>query len=138
MKTIASLAWLFVAICFATAAPAPHTMLPVHLNDWEKLGDRNVDFTADKDIIYVTALEGKFTALKIKAKTGAINLHKVVVHFGDGTEQTIETPDKLAAGSESRVIDLKGNTRVINRVVFWYDTKGFEGKKAEVELWGKH
>ena len=137
MKAFASAICLIMAVSFATASPSPIPPLPSHLGEWEKLGDRMVDFTTDKDIIYVTALEGKFTALKIKSKSGAINLYKVVVHFSDGTEQVLETKENLASGGETKVFDLKGNERVINRVVFWYDTKNFEGKKAEVELWGK-
>ena len=137
MKTIASALCFCLAVSFATALPNPSINSLKLLNEWEKLGDRTVDFTVDKDVIYVTAVQGRFTALKLKSKSGAINIHKVVGHFGDGTEQTLDTKDNLAAGAETKVFDLKGNTRVINRVAFWYDTKNFEGKKAEVELWGR-
>ena len=140
MKTFASILCLFVAVNFAIASQQPNTdhRMPTLPPRWEKLGERNVNFAVDRDEIFVTASEGRFTALKIKVRKGAINLHKMVVHFGDGSEQEVETRNNIAAGGESRVINLEGNRRVITKVVFWYDTKNFAGRKAEVELWGRH
>lgn len=138
MKAFASILCLLVAVNFATASQSPitnHESLPPR---WEKLGERNVNFKVDRDEIFVTASEGRFTALKIKVRKGAINLHKMVVHFGDGSTQEVETRDEIAAGGESRVINLEGNRRVIQKVVFVYDTKNFANRKAEVELWGRH
>ncbi len=140
MKAFASILCLLVAVNFAMAnrqSPFvnPKLQLPPR---WEKLGERNVNFRVDRDEILVTAAEGRFTALKIKVRKGAINLHKMVVHFGDGSEQEVETRNNLAAGEESRVINLEGNRRIITKVVFVYDTKNFADRKAEVELWGRH
>ena len=140
MKAFASILCLLVAVNFATANRQssfvnPKSPLPPR---WEKLGERNVNFRVDRDEIFVTAAEGRFTALKIKVRKGAINLHKMVVHFGDGSEQEVETRDEIAAGGESRVINLEGNRRIITKVVFVYDTKNFADSKAEVELWGRH
>ncbi|HEY5750463.1 MAG TPA: hypothetical protein VIU12_30580 [Chryseolinea sp.] len=41
----------------------------------------------------------------------------------------------FAKDSNSRVIDLKGNKRNIDRIEFWYDTKDAANRKAEV--WGR-
>ncbi len=139
MKAFASILCLIVAINLATALPKSLVIAEGKLPPrWEKLGERNVNFRVDRDEILVTAAEGRFTALKIKVHKGAINLHKMVVHFGDGSEQEVETRDNLAAGAESRVINLEGNRRIITKVVFVYDTKNFADRKAEVELWGRH
>jgi hypothetical protein len=140
MKAFASILCLLVAVNFATALPKTFVIPEGNLNPprWEKLGERKVNFAVDRDEILVTASEGRFTALKILVKKGAINLHKVVVHFGDGSEQEVETRDEIRAGGESRVINLEGNRRVIRKVVFVYDTKNFADKRAEVELWGRH
>jgi hypothetical protein len=105
---------------------------------WEKLGERRVNFGVDHDEIMVTAAEGRFSALKIMVKKGGINMHKMVVHFGDGSSEEIDLRNDIPAGGESRVIDLPGKKRVIRKVVFWYDTKNFADRKAEVELWGRH
>ena len=105
---------------------------------WEKLGQRKVNFKADRDEIGVGRFEGFFTALQIKVEKGPINMHKMVVHFRNGQTQEIELKNNFVAGDQSRVIDLPGNSRIITKVVFWYDTKNFAGSKAVVELWGRH
>lgn len=105
---------------------------------WDLLGTRVVNFALDHDEIAVTGQEGKFDAIKIKVLRAPLNMHKVVVHFANGGEQQVELRNNFAAGSESRVIDLTGDDRVIRRVSFWYDTKNKAKEKAVVELWGKH
>jgi hypothetical protein len=105
---------------------------------WEKLGQRKVNFSLDRDEIGVGRFEGFFTALQVRIRKGPINMHKMVVHFHNGDTKEIELRNNFAAGSESRVIDLPGNTRIIDKIVFWYDTKGFADSKAVVELWGRH
>ena len=105
---------------------------------WEKLGQRKVNFRVDRDEIIVGRFEGFFDALQVKVKKGPINMHRMVVHFRNGQTTEIELKNNFSAGSESRVIDLPGNNRIITSVAFWYDTKGFSGSKAVVELWGRH
>jgi len=65
-------------------------------------------------------------------------MHKMVVHFHNGETREIELRDNFTAGSESRIIDLSGNRRIIDKVVFCYYTKDFANGKATVELWGRH
>lgn len=105
---------------------------------WEKLGERKVNFSGDRDEIHVGVSDGKFDALKLKVTDGAINMKRMVVHFGNGDTKELELRNEMARGSESRVIDLPGNNRIITKVVFWYDTKNKANRKAHVELWGKH
>lgn len=105
---------------------------------WEKLGERKVNYGLDHDEILVTAAEGRFTALKIKVKKGGINMHKLVVVYGNGERDELELRNDFAPGSESRVLDLNGNKRVIQKVIFNYDTHNIANKKAIVELWGRH
>lgn len=105
---------------------------------WELLGSRKVNFAADRDEILVTRAEGVFTGLQLRVKRGPINMHRMIVHFGNGETQEIELRENFRAGSASRVVDLPGNRRVIRKVVLVYDTKNFANSKAVVELWGRH
>lgn len=105
---------------------------------WVKLGVRLVNFAADRDEVIVTGQEGVFDALKVKVYGAAINMHKVVVHYRNGSSQEIELRNNFAPGSESRVCDLTGNERIITRIVFFYDTKNPAPKRAKVEIWGRH
>lgn len=105
---------------------------------WELLGVRKIDHQLDRDEIIVTRAEGVFSALKLKIKRSPINMHKMAIHFGNGEVQEIDMRTRFAAGSESRLIDLPGNRRTIQKVVFWYDTKNMAIGKGLIELWGRH
>ena len=60
------------------------------------------------------------------------------VVFENDEHQDIQVRSVVERGGESRVIDLKGNTRRIKRVAFVYKTiPGFNFEKAEVTLWGE-
>lgn len=105
---------------------------------WELLGMRKINYGLDRDEIIVTRAEGTFNAIKLRVKRSPINMHKLVVHYGNGETHEVELRNNFAAGSESRVIDLPGAQRVIKKVVFWYDTKNLAGRKGVIELWGRH
>lgn len=139
MKKIANYITAFLLGTTAVLVASSFTVKPANtFARWEKLGERKVNYAVDRDEIQVWARDGFFDALKLKVKKGAINLHKMVVHFGNGEQKEIELRNNIRPGGESRVIDLPGNNRVITKVVFWYDTKNRAHRKAEVELWGRH
>ncbi|MBK7879120.1 MAG: DUF2541 family protein [Saprospiraceae bacterium] len=105
---------------------------------WELLGTKAAKFNLDRDEILVGGNDGLFKSIQIRVKRSGINMHRCVVVYGDGTEQAIELKEEFKAGSESRVIDLEGNKRVIKKIVLWYDTKNYRNKQAIVEVWGRH
>ncbi len=105
---------------------------------WELLGVKKVNYGLDRDEIDVTAGEGMFTGIKLKVKHSPINMHRLAVHFGNGEVQEFELRDNFRAGSESRILDLPGNRRVIRKIVIWYDTKNLAVGKGMVEVWGRH
>ncbi len=109
-----------------------------NVRPWELLGLKKVNYALDRDEIVVTAREGVFTAIQVKVKRSPINMQKLVVHYGNGETEDIELRNNFAAGSESRVIDLLGNKRIIRKIVFWYDTKNLARGKGIVEVWGRH
>lgn len=122
-------------LCLFASLPISVTAQPPK---WDFLGRRTVNFGPDHDEIIVTALEGAFTAIMFKVKGAPINMHKVLITFGNGETQEIPVVHTFGPKSMSRIVDLPGNKRVITKVAFWYDTKNFAGKKALVELWGRH
>ncbi|MDX1905936.1 MAG: hypothetical protein SF053_02810 [Bacteroidia bacterium] len=125
-------AWtLLVILGLATTAA---TLPPV----WERLAIRKVNFLVDRDELLVTGREGIFTALQFRVKGAPINMHRCVVHYRNGDTQEIELRENFPAGGQSRVIDLKGNHRIITKVVIVYDTKNMAGRRATLELWGRH
>ena len=104
---------------------------------WQKLGEKVVDYGIDHDVINVTYRDGYFSKLRFAAKGGAINMHRCVVHFENGRTQEIDLRHDFVKGSRSRVVDLSGNRRLIEKITFWYDTKNFSRNKATLSVWGR-
>ena len=130
--------FLSITLVILSSIACSHATISPAQGQWEQLGTRTVNFGLDRDEINVTASEGFFTGLKIRVDRSALNMHKMVIYFGDGSSQDVELRNTFKAGQESRVIDLAGNRRVITKVVFWYDTKNIRKTRAVVELWGRH
>jgi hypothetical protein len=110
----------------------------VNAQNWDKLGQRKVNFRVDKDEIS-GRWDGWYKALQVKVRGGSINMEKMVVHFRNGQTEEIPLKNNFTDGSESRVIDLPGARRLIEKVVFWYEANATTaGNKPTVELWGRH
>jgi hypothetical protein len=105
---------------------------------WELLGTRKVDYTIDRDVIPVTWRDGAFDAIRIVVRGGALNMHKCIIHFENGGVQDVEIRQNFDRRSTSRIIDLPGNNRLIEKIVFWYDTKNLSGREATVFVFGRH
>lgn len=107
-------------------------------NSWDKLGEKQVSFSLDRDEINVGLVEGLFSSIKLKVNNKPINLHKVTVQFDNGNKQDFDVRKNIPAGGETRVLQLNGaNLRVIRKVILLYD-KDTRGGTASVSVWGKH
>jgi hypothetical protein len=106
---------------------------------WAYLGDAHVDGAQDHDKIKVGTSKGSFKAIRLKVEDAAIEFDRVVVHYGNGSSVPIQIRSKIAAGEQTRVIDLPGDQRIIEEVEFWY-ARGNPGnpQKPHVVLWGLH
>jgi len=123
------------------------TSMPQHKNhnhsvhqashNWVNLGTRIVDYKLDRDVIHVGAKEGSFTKLKIEVRGGAINMHKMVVTYMNGTKETIALKHRFSKASGSRVIDIRGGKRLIKNITMFYDTKNLARTKAVVHVLGR-
>ena len=125
-------------VTFSFTVPTTETPTDNLPPRWEKLGQRNVNYQLDRDEIPVTARDGRFTKLRIRTEKSGINLHRFTIHFANGQTQTVEVNQSIAPNTTSRAFDLPGNKRIIQKVVFWYDTKNFARQRGRVELWGRH
>jgi hypothetical protein len=105
---------------------------------WEKLGIRKVNMTADHDVIMVTASKGFFTKLKFRVLKAPLFVKNVRVIFGNGTDKNITLNKVFAAGTETKIIDLSGNKRIIKQINFNYKTPRTGNGRSIVVAWGKH
>ncbi len=100
------------------------------------LGEANVDGAVDHDMIRVGRGDGLFRAIQIKVSGGAIDFQQVIVHYGNGQRETIAFRERIAAGGQTRWIDLPGDRRVIQGVEFFYSKANWRSRKPKVRLYG--
>ncbi|MGE0708704.1 MAG: hypothetical protein AB7N76_12200 [Planctomycetota bacterium] len=105
--------------------------------DWKLLGEREVDFKADRDVIPVTGARGAWTKLQLRVKKRGIELLDLKVHFENGGVEDVPVREKIAAGGETRVIDLRGGDRQIEKVTLVYKSHGPGKGKSHVRVWGR-
>ena len=125
-----------LAVGIGPAIPSGRSEAAAPAREWLLLGQRAVTDRADHDVITVKAVRGDFKSVKLTVERAAVDFHRVVVHYGNGTRQEVELRNTIPAGGESRVIDLAGTERIIHRVEFWYDARTFRGRRAVVRLFG--
>jgi hypothetical protein len=106
--------------------------------EWVRLGSVNAGHDADHDRITVTGPHDNFRKLKFKVKNASLTMRQVVVTYDDGVPEKLDVKENLAAGAETRVIDLHGGKRSVRTIEFWHETKGNKGDKAEVVAFGQH
>lgn len=104
---------------------------------WVSIGKKKVTYGPDYDEMIVTSVRGDFKAIKIRVTKAAVNMHRCVIVFGNGTKQEVQLRKYFAPRTESRVIDLNGRDRVIKKIKFWYDTKNRAPKRGTVTVFAK-
>lgn len=105
---------------------------------WENLGSKTVNMKADTDHLLVTAYEGAFTKVKFKVSKAPIHVKSIKIVFANGESQTFNIDKNFPKGTESKVFDLPGNKRVIQKIKFEYQTIDNGNGKAVVTAFGKH
>ncbi len=107
------------------------------VGSWRLLGERVIDFRADKDLITVTG-NNVFRKLKFKIIDAPVMMIDMKVMFENGQVQDIPLNFRMEKGHESRVIDLQGVARRIKVVYFNYKSvKGVFRGKAKLVIFGQ-
>lgn len=92
-------------------------------DEWKVIGERSVKFTTDRDIIRVGGNDW-YSKLKIKVIDAPIHIADFDVIFENGERFDVPIKENIREGGESRVIDLPGSERRIDRIEFKYRTTG--------------
>lgn len=108
-------------------------MAPV--DDWDKIGSRQVDFGGDRDTIS-GAGDGWFNAIKIDVDEGNLEMYNIKVTFGNGETWSPDTRVQFKDDTRSRTIDLPGEARQIKTIDFHYKSRLNRGK-ATVTVYGR-
>ena len=127
-KTISKVAILLLLFGVTLAVGAQRSIF---------LGQTIVNGTNDHDTITVGRADGKFHAVQIQVQRAPIEFQRVLVHYGNGTEQALEFRDRIDAGGSTRWIDLDGGERTIKSVEFWYSKGDWASRKPTLRLYGR-
>jgi hypothetical protein len=101
------------------------------------LGQAQVDGLRDHDRITVGRNEGRFQGVQIRVAGAPVEFQRVVVNYANGTSEEIELRNRIPAGGQSRVADLRGGDRAISSVDFWYSRANWRaGLRPIVYLYG--
>ncbi len=129
---------LFIGLAVGLMSFATPEKNKLQKHKWEKLGQKVVNIKGDHDVIPVTIKEGTFKALKFKVLKAPIHLLNIKVHYANGTVDNFKINKRFPKGSESRVLDLPGNKRIIKKITFNYKTIPNGNGRALVVAWGRH
>ena len=129
---------LLFATSYAQHPPKPAKMKAAQQHKWENLGSKTVNMKADTDHLLVTAYEGAFTKVKFKVAKAPIHVKSIKIVFANGESQKFIIDKNFPKGTESKVFDLPGNKRIIQKIKFEYKTIDNGNGKAVVTAWGKH
>src|SRR5215210_2562416 len=105
---------------------------------WTKLGERRVNGKydhVDTDTIVVGRYEGRYSKLTIVVEKHDIEIVDFDVYFANGQKWTPPgIKHHFRDNSRSRVFDLPGDERIINKIVMKYRNLDRRGQ-ATVEVW---
>lgn len=123
-------------LLFVLAASFLFTVSSKAQGGWRFIADKWVSFGVDHDVIITGNTNDDFRKLKLRVTDGPLKMYDMKVYFDNGSVQDVSIRSHIRQGGESRVIDLDGGLRHIQRIEFWYETKGFLRGKARVAVWG--
>jgi hypothetical protein len=104
---------------------------------WEYLGESNVDGRFDHDRIEVGRNEGRFRFLQLRVSNAPINFQRVIVHYENGTREVLHFRNRIPAGGQTRIFNLRGHQRAIDSIEFYYSKGSWFSAKPKVRLFGR-
>jgi hypothetical protein len=126
-KHLASL----VGALFVIALLSPIT----RAKHWALLGTAHVDKSEDHKTIHVGSEAGRFRNIQLRVHGGGVEFERVIVHFGDGTQEEIAVGERISDGGKSKEVDLPGERRTIDSVELRYSKEHLD-TRPEVSLYG--
>ena len=137
MKKLLLLAPAALAVAVVLALSACVTVVPGLPKESVALGERTVAFKADHDVITVGGYEGAFRSLFFLVEKNSIEIFNIVVTFGNGEKQRLDTRLIFNEGTRSRTIPFAGGKRHISTIAFTYRTVGdWADGRARVVVYG--
>ena len=129
---------IFIAILAFTLFTVFSSFKPTETKaEWKFIGDKNVRFGVDHDVIHCGVINDNFRQIKLKVTDGPIKIYDMKVYFDNGDVQDVSIRGQIRQGGESRIIDLTGGLRGLKKIEFTYETKGVAKGRSRVAVWGR-
>ncbi|NLJ47357.1 MAG: hypothetical protein GX430_12475 [Treponema sp.] len=128
-----------VLLCLAAAAAFPQSDSEIRtlIGKAELIGELQVNFKADFDVLPVRLKEGALRRLVFLAEGNDVEIERIVVTYGDGRKDEIPLRHRFAEGTRSRAVDLEGGRRIIRTIAFYYRTAGrLKDGRAVLKVYG--
>ena len=93
--------------------------------EWKFIGDKNVRFGVDRDVIHCGNVNDDFRQIKLKVTDGPLKIYDMKVYFDNDDVQDISIRNQIRQGGESRVIDLTGGLRHLKKLNLLMKQKDF-------------
>ena len=129
---------LSIGACGEVRTAPPPGPPPPPTPRWELLGQREVDFRADRDVIEVGRSEGRFQKIRVVVRGAPLELRDLKVVFADDSVFDPVSRDRVLREDSAYVFDLPGQRRVIKRITFLYRSVHRREGKATVLVYGEH
>ena len=88
--------------------------------EWVELGCKEVSFRVDRDVLPVGRQEGRFYAIRLYARGGAVEMLNLRVIYANGDPDNIAVRHVLDRGERTRPLDLQGRARSIRNIEMVY------------------
>lgn len=124
---------LFIAAGFATMSAA---MVAPAQAAWVQIAERVVTDRIDVDNIVLPG-PVHYRKLKVCVFDHPVHFYDMDVFFANGGHQDVSLRSRLNAGDCTRVIDLNGGARNINRIQFKYEETSWFIARAVVRVYGE-
>jgi hypothetical protein len=121
-----------IAATVATAFSGPAlAALPL----WQLLGTKTVSFLVDRDTLFVGRQQGAFRRIRLRVRGGGLEVFDLRIFFANGSSQDVSVRRYIPPGGQTRVIDLNGGSRFIDRIRIIYRRPTIF-VQTRVEFWG--
>lgn len=103
---------------------------------WRMIGEKQAGRSVDRDEMRVRA-DRAFSAIRLRVTDAPVEFFRVQIHFRNGGSREIEVRQIIEKGGATRIIDLPGEKRFIEKIVFWYKTPVLANERATVQVWAR-
>lgn len=103
--------------------PEPPRPGPGAGRGWDTLASDRFSLSNEEVEMRVGRREGRVAQIRLRSEGERVNLREVRIRFGNGETQVVRMDERLERGQETRVIDVEGDRRFIERVTVRLDPR---------------